>query len=162
MDSGHFEDPSKNLARCPLFLTGPPHLPSSVLRRVTHVHMCFFPKRFSFGTFGGRIKILRQLLYGLGSQRSKSENKHCQRHNGPRVQHLRLELSLQLNRIPLALVLPDGTTCISCKFDHQMVPLALVAKLATRWRYLHELKIWPQDSTVCISCNINHKMAPLA
>ena len=30
--------------------------------------------------------------------------KHCQRHNGPRVWHLKLELSLQLSRMPLALV----------------------------------------------------------
>ena len=43
-----------------------------------------------------------------------------------------------------------------------MVPLALVAKLATRWRHLHELQIWPQDGTTCISCNIDHQMAPLA
>ena len=27
--------------------------------------------------------------------------KHCQRHNGPRVKHLELELSLQLNRMPM-------------------------------------------------------------
>ena len=43
-----------------------------------------------------------------------------------------------------------------------MAPLALVAKLATRWRHLHELQIWPQDGTTCISCNIDHQMAPLA
>ena len=30
---------------------------------------------------------------------------------------------------------PDGATCISCKFGHQMAPLALVANLATRWRH---------------------------
>ena len=54
-----------------------------------------------------------------------------------------------------------GSYC-SCKFDHQMAPLALVAKLATRWRHLHELQIWPQDGTTCISCNIDHQMAPLA
>ena len=30
--------------------------------------------------------------------------KHCQRHNGPRVQHLKLELSRQQNKRPLALV----------------------------------------------------------
>ena len=30
-----------------------------------------------------------------------------------------------------------GSTCISCKFGHQMTSLALVANLATRWRHLH-------------------------
>ena len=29
---------------------------------------------------------------------------HCQRHNGPKVQHLKLELSCHQNRMPLALV----------------------------------------------------------
>ena len=46
---------------------------------------------------------------------------------------------------------PDGATCISCKFDHQMAPLALVANLATRWRHLHWLQIWPPDGATCIS-----------
>ena len=43
-----------------------------------------------------------------------------------------------------------------------MAPLVLVLELATRWRHLHELQIWPQDGTTCISCNIDHQMAPLA
>ena len=30
---------------------------------------------------------------------------------------------------------PDGATCMSCKFGHQLVLLALVANLATRWRH---------------------------
>ena len=33
-----------------------------------------------------------------------------------------------------------------------VAPLALVPNLATRWRYLHELKNWPQDGATCISC----------
>ena len=32
---------------------------------------------------------------------------------------------------------PDGATCISSKFGHQMAPLALVPILVTRWRHLH-------------------------
>ena len=32
---------------------------------------------------------------------------------------------------------PDGATCISCKFGHQLAPFELVANLATRWRHLH-------------------------
>ena len=32
---------------------------------------------------------------------------------------------------------PDGATCISYKFGHQMAPVALVPNLVTRWRHLH-------------------------
>ena len=32
-----------------------------------------------------------------------------------------------------------------------MAPLALVANLATRWHYLHEFQIWPQDGITCIA-----------
>ena len=32
---------------------------------------------------------------------------------------------------------PDGATCISCKFGHQMAPLAIVINLTTRWHHLH-------------------------
>ena len=78
---------------------------------------------------------------------------------------------------------PDGTTCIdskvghqvasltlvntrwphlhSCKFDHQMALLALVAKLATRWRHLLELKNWPPDGATCISCKFSHQLESL-
>ena len=51
--------------------------------------------------------------------------KHCQRHNGPRVLTLYLELPLQLNSI-------------GSKFGKlYVVPLVLVQNLATRWRHLH-------------------------
>ena len=78
---------------------------------------------------------------------------------------LNIELSLQLNRMPLALLAnlatkwrhlhsfqfwpqdgtlhwlhirpPDGTTCISCKFAHQMVLLALLSKFTTRLHHLY-------------------------
>ena len=53
--------------------------------------------------------------------------KHCQRHNGPRNWLRNLDWTWQ----------QYGTTYISCKFGHQMAPLALVANLATRWRHLH-------------------------
>ena len=43
-----------------------------------------------------------------------------------------------------------------------MAPLALVANLATRWRHLHYLQIWPPDGATCISCKFGHQMAPLA
>ena len=44
-----------------------------------------------------------------------------------------------------------GTTCIRCKFDHQITPLALVANLATRWRHLHCIQRWPPDCVTCIA-----------
>ena len=34
-----------------------------------------------------------------------------------------------------------------------MAPLALVAKLASRWRHLHELQIWPQYGTIVVFLN---------
>ena len=40
-----------------------------------------------------------------------------------------------------------------------MVPLALVATLATRWHHLHKLQIWPPDGA---TCKFAHQMAPLA
>ena len=45
---------------------------------------------------------------------------------------------------------PDGATCISCKFGHQMAPLALF------------IKIWLLDGTTWISSKFGHQMAPLA
>ena len=55
-----------------------------------------------------------------------------------------------------------GSTCISCKFGHQMAPPALVPNLATRWRHLHWLQIWPPDGATCISSKFGHEMVPLA
>ena len=40
--------------------------------------------------------------------------------------------------------------------------LALVVNLATRWRYLHQLQIWPPGGATCISCKLAHQVAPLA
>ena len=53
----------------------------------------------------------------------------------------------------------DSMTCT--KFGHHMATLALVANLATRWRHLHKLQIWPLDGTTCISCKFAHQMVPL-
>ena len=93
--------------------------------------------------------------------------------NGPRV-YLKLELSFQLNRMPLALVnqmaplalVANFTTrwCqlhLSCKIGHQMVPLALVAILTTRWRHLHNLQICPPDGATCIAFKVDHQIALL-
>ena len=55
------------------------------------------------------------------------ELKHCQRHNGPRNWLRNLDWTWQ----------QYGTTYISCKFDHLMAPLTLVANLATCWHHLH-------------------------
>ena len=45
----------------------------------------------------------------------------------------------------------------SCKFGHQMAPLALVTKLAARWLYLHWLHIWPPHCTTWTSYKVDHK-----
>ena len=38
---------------------------------------------------------------------------------------------------------------------HQMVPLALVKFLVTRWRHLHWLQMWSPGGTTCISCKFD-------
>ena len=53
-------------------------------------------------------------------------------------------------------------SCISCKFGHQMAQLVLVANLATRWRHMHRLQIWPPHGATCMSCKFGLKMAPHA
>ena len=55
-----------------------------------------------------------------------------------------------------------GTTCISYKLDHQVESFASVAKLSTRWCYLYKLEIWPPYGDICFSYKIGHQMAPLA
>ena len=47
------------------------------------------------------------------------------------------------------------------KFGHQMAPLTLVVNLATRWRHLHWLQIWPPDGATCMSYKFGHQMAQL-
>ena len=107
--------------------------------------------------------------------KGSSPLKHCQRHNGPRVLSLQLELSCWPNKSldnslgPLCHHLnwlqiwpPDGATCIDYKFSHQVALLASVAILATRWCHLHQLKIRPQSGTTCIRSKFGHQMAPHA
>ena len=53
----------------------------------------------------------------------------------------------------------DSLTWI--ELGNKIAPLTLVAYLATRWRQLHYLQIWPPDGTTCISCKYGHQMAPL-
>ena len=46
------------------------------------------------------------------------------------------------------------------KICHQMASFALVPNLATRWRHLHCLQIWPPDDAIFISSKFGHQMAP--
>ena len=76
-----------------------------------------------------------------------------------------------------------GTTFISYKLGHQVVPpvlvtnlvkivfknfghlvasLPLVANLATMWRDLHWSQIWPPGGATCTFCKLYHQVAPLA
>ena len=65
----------------------------------------------------------------------------------------------------------DSVTCISCKFGHQMAPLALVENLFdhqmapdSKFRYhnLYKLHIWPPSGTTWIGLKFGHQVAPLA
>ena len=56
---------------------------------------------------------------------------------------------------------PGGTTCISWKFSHQVTPLAIVGKLATRWLHFNKLKIWPPCGATCISWKFGDQVVPL-
>ena len=51
---------------------------------------------------------------------------------------------------------------LSSKFGHQMAPPALVSNLATRWRHLHKLQIWPPDGTTCITYKFSYQAESLA
>ena len=79
-------------------------------------------------------------------------SKHCQRHNGPRVYSLKLELSLQLNRMPLALA----------QFGQlYVVPPVLVQNLTTRW-YHQNWFLWPTGNAISIGSNFGHQVALIA
>ena len=54
----------------------------------------------------------------------------------------------------------DSVTWI--ELGNKIAPLTLVAYLATRWRRLHYLQIWPTDGAIYISCKFGLQMAPLA
>ena len=88
----------------------------------------------------------------LAFTKHKYNSKHCQKHNGRRNWLCDLDYIYQQH----------GTTCIGCIFGHQIAPFALVAYLATRWRHLYYLQIWPPDGATCISWQFGHQMAPLA
>ena len=51
-----------------------------------------------------------------------------------------------------------GTTYNSCKFDHQMAPLVLLANLASRHN-LDWFKIWSSGGAICIVCKVSHQAA---
>ena len=92
-------------------------------------------------------------------------SKHCQRHNGPRVQHLNLSYLSSKRECHLHW-LKTRPTCnaisIGSKFCHHVAIFALVTNLATRWHHLHQLQIWPPDGATYFSCKFSHQMAPLA
>ena len=57
---------------------------------------------------------------------------------------------------------PEIESVTWIKLGNNMAPHTLVANLATRWRHLHKLQIWPPDGATCISYKFGHQMAPLA
>ena len=62
-----------------------------------------------------------------GWTRKDITRKNCQRHNGPRV---------------LSLSLSDITHCISCKFSHQVAPLALPHCLGLPYWHYQQVLSW--------------------
>ena len=73
----------------------------------------------------------RLKIYSCQKERSKSDKKHCQRHNGPRVLSL---IVLRLNRICIHFRYSQVEDSIA---GSVVPPLELAANLATRWRLLH-------------------------
>ena len=56
---------------------------------------------------------------------------------------------------------PEIDSVTWTNFGNNMARLALVAHLATRWRHLHYLQIWPPDGTTCIIRKFDHHMTSL-
>ena len=82
---------------------------------------------------------MHRLIYSVLLPIGKPVEKHCQGTTYPEI---------------------DSVTWI--KLRNNMALLTLVANLATIWRHLHKLQIWPPDGTICISCKFGHQMTPLA
>ena len=59
-------------------------------------------------------------------------NRAFQGNAAMRVTQLGGQLWNQAMQVTFQLWPPDGATCIGCEFGHQMAPLALIPKLATR------------------------------
>ena len=58
--------------------------------------------------------------------------------------------------------LPPGAQMVPFESGHQVMLLAPISNLATRWRYLHQLLIGPPSGTTCIGTKFSHEVAPLA
>ena len=87
--------------------------------------------------------LVALLLSGENTNKQIQTQKHKQTlPEAQRTQKLTLRRGLKLAKTwrhlhYLQIWPPDGATCISCKYGHQMAPLALVANLATIWHHLH-------------------------
>ena len=81
-------------------------------------------------------KHTKSMLWSFGLKYALSDNffpdslqKHCQRHNGPRVGIDSLTWVISPAKY--------NATCIGSKFGQHVMQLELVHSLATRWCYLH-------------------------
>ena len=72
------------------------------------------------------------------------------------------EFSKKMKNIARGTTDPEIDSLTWIELGNKIAPLTLVAYLATRWRHLHYLQIWPTDGAIYISCKFGLQMAPLA
>ena len=77
----------------------------------------------------------------------------CKIFQGVPLQQRFFKSSQSMNVNPLNHIHPG-------KFDEQVAPLAIFENLATRWRHLQYLKIWPPGDATCISWKFCQHVAP--
>ena len=115
------------------------------LKNAINVVIYFFGKQFEDSLVNAHLATIKQMhpvqLFILSDGLFEDTfKKHCQRHNRPRVLSLKLDKSFfqpKLFQIDFS--------------QNQITLLALVVNLATTWRYLHWLQIWPPDGATCIA-----------
>ena len=102
----------------------------------------------------GRVRILAPYSHLFLALLHKSD-KHCQRHNEPRVLNWLFNLSYLSSK--------KNATCSGSKFGQlYVVPLVLVQNLTTRWRHQNWFHIWPTCNVISIGSNFGHQVALLA
>ena len=73
-----------------------------------------------------------------------------------------LKVKVYMKNIARSTTDPEIDSRTWIELGKKIAPLTLVAYLATRWRHLHYLQIWPTVGAINISCKFGHQMAPLA
>ena len=88
--------------------------------------------------------------------------------SSPSLRKITRNIEVENQDVPINPNIARGTTYPEIdpvtwiELGNNMVPLTIVANLATRWRHLHYLQIWPTDSAIYINCKFGLQMASLA